>query len=503
MAGFYVLGFLLSTIGHGADGADPAELVTRLGSPRFAVREKAGAALVKLGKKALPTLSSARASRDPEIRGRAEILLERIEANAILEATPIRLNLKDSPLEEAVRAIESESGMALRYDGAGRGPRGEPSWPDRRLSVVTNGPVPFWEAVDRLCEGGGVQRPYPPAEGTFVPNHPPFELTLLPGTARPPVSDHGPFRVELLRIRDDRMRDYGSLESTPPSYRRPFGPRSNPTSGPLLQSFFRAELLVSTEPRLRIIGVGAVEKTEAIDDFGRSLLKTSSHEERPFDPRLTNSHIDPGLYPSLRYGQSQQDSKRSWVLSVPFVDLASPGRRIAKLSGVVPVAVLARRSNPLIVPLDDAKGKTFVSGSTHLTIHEVAVNSKSGVAVNLTLEGQEDAIGPMIRVREVGGNTLAINAPTDLLELRLELVDDRGEPVESHFTEFSTNGLQRRVTIRAQNRDPGSDRPDPLRLRCWGVIGAAVDIPFTFRNIQMPRSRLGTPLRTGIEGSHP
>jgi len=61
-----------------ASAASPAELVKQLGHEDFAVREKATAALVKMGEKAVPALEKALESDDLEVRLRAGRALRKI-----------------------------------------------------------------------------------------------------------------------------------------------------------------------------------------------------------------------------------------------------------------------------------------------------------------------------------------------------------------------------------------------------------------------------------------
>ena len=58
----------------------PADLVARLGSPRFAEREAAAESLKRLGRPALPELRKARSASDPEIRLRASKVRDEIES---------------------------------------------------------------------------------------------------------------------------------------------------------------------------------------------------------------------------------------------------------------------------------------------------------------------------------------------------------------------------------------------------------------------------------------
>jgi hypothetical protein len=480
-----LLGFLLI---QAVDGPDPEELASRLGSNTYADREAVGEALVKIGREALPALGKAAESRDPEVRRRAATLAARIEAGEVLNATRVRLDVQDRPLAEAVEAIERESAMRLR-PGVGVGKVGvEPTWPEGRVTLEAAEPVPFWEAVDRLCAAGGLQRLYPPAGDNFFPFRPPFEWTLVPGKARPPASDTGALRVELLRVRHDRERDYGQSESEFSPFPRSPAQKPDPETGATVRSSYRAEILVSAEPRLRIFGVGSVEGAEAVDDRGRSLLRIPTGEERQQELTLwqMNPHLDPRINPALRYGAGSRSSAKSWPVPVLLSYPSPPAQRLARLRGVIPLVVVARRPNPLVVDLKGASSKVFSAGSTRITVHEITAGSGREPTVDFTLEAPAVGDGETIMVCDSKGARLAVNRPIDLLQLCLEVLDSRGESLFWQYTRAPSQRTQGRMTIVVRDRNGKRERPEDLRIRYWGIIGAATDLPFAFNDVPTP-----------------
>ena len=79
------------------------KLIQQLGDDRFAVRENAHAALIAIGRPALPALLEARKSEDIEVRHRAEVILE-----AIRTSLPVLLeNLKDKDVRVRADAAET------------------------------------------------------------------------------------------------------------------------------------------------------------------------------------------------------------------------------------------------------------------------------------------------------------------------------------------------------------------------------------------------------------
>jgi hypothetical protein len=486
------LGLLVLQVQDAVD-PDPAELVTRLGAPRYAEREAAGEALVKIGRAALPALVRARADRDPEVRRRAEALAVRIEAAEVLEATRVRLDIHDRPLAEAAEAIGQKAGMTLSPGATATRAQPQQAWPEpeRQVTLEDAEPVPFWEAVDRLCRAGGLQRRYPGAGGDlFDPFEPPFVLTLVPGPARPPAVDAGALRVELLRVRHERLLDYGNDAQGYSPVRPRMERTADPQTGATVGSSYRVELFVSAEPRLRIVGVGEVERAEAVDDRGRSLIGMPTGEEQQRRQALEqmNPHLDPRRNPGLRFGSNWRTSMRSWGVSVPLSYPSPPARRIARLSGVVPLVVLARRPDPLVVDLEGAAGKVFGSGPTRITVHEVTVERGREPTVDFTLETAPEAAGETMTmtVYDQNGGRLTVNRPIDLLELRLEVLDGRGTPLFRQFTRAPAERTHGRMAIVVRRRGNPAEPPEGLRLRYWDTIGAATEVPFSFRDVPTP-----------------
>ncbi len=469
----------------------PGELVARLGSGVFAEREEAASDLKKLGREALPALREARSSRDLEIRTRAATLADEIEAASILEPTSVRLDFRDRPLGEVADAIGRGVGVALAPGpewAMSRKPGDRPAWPDRRITLEAPGPVPFWDAIGRLCRASGLRRDYP-AQGHGLDES--FRrLTLVPGESSVPASDAGPFRVELLRISRWRDLDLAPGLGNPAAREFNFGgPRAGPDVAEVRVSDSFAELLISVEPRLRIVGQGDLERLEAVDDQGRSVLKEPTPAERAARVQMIrmNPHLDPGLRPESRFvGSGSFRSSPTQFRRVPLADATPPGGRLARLKGVVPVAVMARRADPLVLPLADAKGKTVVQDGIRLTIHEAEV--KPGHfhgELELTLETDEP--DETLKVQGPGIAPLIVPRPLDLLERQFEILDDGDHALGWSFLQPPKRGVRGRMRLQVRPLEQG-ERLDfaRLRVRVFALVGAAFEVPFSFADVPMP-----------------
>ena len=204
---------LLTLVLASASADDPPDAVTligRLGSDSFDDRVAAYKALERLGGAALPALRAAADTSDMRVRSRVRALIEsigrQVEADRFARPTMIQPDFRTRPLGEFVDALNDryDLGLSLRLGPEpGRGLRmfdpGEPGrlreLRAREIRTRTARPLPYWEAIDRLCEAGAVRygMSTPPGFGTVR-----GALVLMADrTGRGPVSDSGPFRVQI------------------------------------------------------------------------------------------------------------------------------------------------------------------------------------------------------------------------------------------------------------------------------------------------------------------
>ena len=168
----------------------------KLGSARYAERE-ASKSLENLGSKALPALRSSLKSKDPEVRSRARAMINKIEGNLLLQESSVRLDFKDASLDQIVRSISKqvgfevgEGGMAARFGGSTVG--------NRTITLSEPRPVPFWKAIDRLCEVGKLTCNY---QYQGLPGQQPaLVLSYNPNGVAQPSSNHGPFHLYVISI---------------------------------------------------------------------------------------------------------------------------------------------------------------------------------------------------------------------------------------------------------------------------------------------------------------
>jgi hypothetical protein len=153
-------------------------LVRELGSPAFRDRETAQAGLLAIGGPALPVVSKAVASADPEVARRARGLVKdigfKLDCARLLAGTPVRLSFADAPLAAVLTELSKQSGYAVGVSKAAADP-------DTVRVTVDTGDVSFWQAAEAVGKAAGLTIAGPGAdEGTvryFVPDGGPAAKT--------------------------------------------------------------------------------------------------------------------------------------------------------------------------------------------------------------------------------------------------------------------------------------------------------------------------------------
>jgi hypothetical protein len=437
--GLECVALALSLVGWDTGAApDGSELAARLGSARYAEREAAAAALERLGREALPALRRARSARDPEVRSRAAGLLERIESGLMVRPALVRLAWRDRPLTEAVDDLARQSGvpLALAVENAGE-------WAKRRLTVEERAPLPFWQALDRLCREAQVHYvvgPQPPTDG----REPGFGIGLAEGLAPAVTSDSGPFRVELVGLHYQRDRQLRPLPGV---------------GQPPAAEEFHAQLQVQAEPRLVVAQAGSLRLIEAVDDAGQSLIP----------PEVASPELDVAEFAELSPGPCLQ-------LTVPLKYPVRPGKTIRRLRGTLPVVVAARRGDPMVIPLADARGRTFRGDGAAITVEAVrtAPNEPQATIELVLRPGTHD--GP---TRPGGLAPLA----SAFLDRQLEVCDGQGRLLPSFPQETEARADEVRMVLVLA---PGDGATAPAQIRFFGLTRARAEVAFDFAEVPMP-----------------
>ena len=467
---------LVAFFASGCAENDPAELIRRLGAGSFEERVAAYQAPGRLGKDALPALRAAADADggDPEVRSRARALIaaqgDLAEPDRLSKPTLVRLDFHDRPLGEVTDTLDDRHDFRLdpqpdlppqgSMQFGFRSPQELARLRNRRVTLETPEPLPFWEAVDRICQAASVRYAEPDLPGFGTGRG----LLYLIGdrAGRGTVSDTGPFRVELLRIlppnRADAKGDLG-----------PAIAGSTPASKGLALS-----LAVFPEPDLGVFKTGPATLEEAIDDRGRSMM--------------------PNALPPPNGPQSLQVSGHG--MNFFKIDLAVPtpaGAKIRRLRGRVPAVVFVPKANPVVVELtgDGLEGKTVRFSGFRLTLDKVALRPEAEISLKVSVHWDT-----------VYYTGVVPQPPFPVAPGRVELYDASGRKIKakvaqaSQVIDINGEGFYYRLVVppapgagTAGDPDskPGvSGIPIPAELRYYRFTATEVDIPFDLHDIPMP-----------------
>ena len=459
---------------------DPAAWVRKLGAEAFDDRVAASKALEAIGPDALPALRSAAASStDERVRSRAVALVESIgrqaEVGRFARATLVRLDFVARPLGEIIATINERQdlGLILRLgpEVVNRGfhfdarvqPDGLAVLKARPITLEAAEPVPFWEAIDRICRAASLRY------GTAADNRAGIRPMALMAdrTGRGPVFDSGPYRVQMAGLKSAYERDFLA----------PADPAKPPGTGDLT-----LEMAILAEPGLWLYPNGPVVVEEAVDDQDRSLVKGAS---RPAESGATARSIRPISNPALLIR-----------VVAGLVAPDPPGASIRRFRGKVPVLVVARSSDPIVIPLAGAGvvGKSVSNRDMRMVVDEVKLDPASAATVQLTFRFN----GPgMNRFNQARPDFTAFDR--DRLSDRLGLYDAAGRRIQASIGQTmrgADNGgfydRYRLIVDPPANNGPANPAagaanwPSPAELRYYGFVQSAIEIPFDFRDLPMP-----------------
>ena len=460
-----------------ASTGDAADLVKRLGAGKYSEREAASAGLEKLGAKALPALRVAVENRDLEVRGRASALLARIEAAVLTQASMVRIDVENQALDDVFTTIAERGLNRLAWH-----PRAPKEAQGQRVSLQMREPIPFWQAVDQLCAAGGLRYITAMSDGTAEFREPMFRLFLAPGKDHALRADDGPLRLELIGVRQSRQVD---LVPNLPGFDHPER-RGPPPAFGHREAELVFQLRLVTEPRLLVQRVGDIHVIEAIDDQGGSLLP----EGKP------SRHFGGGNYPTPQVGARPQIVLRSPPRSV---------KAIKRLRLTMPVEVVSRRPDPLVISIEDAQEKPFRHGKTSLQVLGVRNNNTPFLPVlTLSLRSDETASDDLATGFADDPNRGGTHpVQPDVTGNVFQVFDERGRMFPwyggPNVTRMPDGGIQVELPLDGYGRNPVPDpapgglvrreRPAavPAVIHHYDYTRQVVRAVFEYRDIPFPR----------------
>jgi hypothetical protein len=338
----------------------------------------------------------------------------------------------------------------------------------RRITLESPAPVPFWEAIDGLCRAGGLEHDLQPA-AAFGPRLTGFRLFAFGGPGGPSVvSDSGPYRVKLLGLNLTRERDF--TKGAAPGA---------PGSGRIRLGTLTVRMVVVPEPGLWIRPAGAPVLDEAADERGNA-LRIQAEPPQPASPRR------PGVVTPTT------GTVDSFELPVALA-LPAGSRTIARLRGRVPIVAAARGPDPLVIPLQDAVGRSFQNDDVTIQVHDLKPISDRATRLEATVRSNHSVDARSRDPEEFPGRRAVDH---------LRLADAQGREVATGPNQLispSPRGVERIVISFASVAQDDAGRPVPARgrrgegrvsmpveLRYYTFIQTTTDVPFDFPDIPMP-----------------
>jgi hypothetical protein len=415
------------------------QLINQLSSPDAEVREKAGKGLAALGKEALPALIKARTNSDPEVRRRLEELIPPLEKAQLLTPKLISLHMTGKPIRDILNEIGRQSGYKLL------------TWPEeqplgQRDKVVYTfhfDKLPFWEAIDKVCEGTGLvlQQGYWGDDALRFYQNDSFV---------PYYCYTGPFKVIATGFNYSRSNNFGQLPKNPP-------PQNQPT-----QEYLNVGLSVVTEPRLPVMSVGQVKLFIAEDDENHSMLpKTVQNEQMGYNPYGMR------FWGGWRNYFSQTQANLLWP--------SKSAKKVRLLKGVIPVTLLADQKPSIVTDkLLAAKNKKYKVGSA--TFHIMDVNGQPGKQYTIRLGVSEEN-------KENPNDYSRIQS----MQQRLEVQDDKGNKHQCYvnITNWGNGPNNAELQLMIQPTNNAKIGP-PTKLIYYAWVLMQHEVAFELKDLPLP-----------------
>ena len=407
----------------------PAEiktLVAQLSAPDFRAREKAGKDLAALGDKSLKALHAALAEvDDPEAARRLEVLIQKIETGRLVNARKVTATFQGTPGKAALEELAKQSGYRLLTNGVG----------DAGKVTLTLTDVPFWEALDKVCDAAGVTANLQDEDGT---------IGVYSGESANPFATYsGPFKLVATNINSNKSLQLSGISRHQPLQRQAENLYLN--------------LQVMSEPKAPLIGIGQATIVKATDDLGASLAP-------PQNPQ--NGNVDVFYPPQIGYKSFNQNT------AINLFRSGRGGTTIKELKVKMPVTILAEvRPDVVFEGIAKAKGKRLAGRSVDVSIKDVS-EGNGMVLVSLT-------------ATHTNGDPNDYSW-TNSLHQRLELYDDKGQKYRS-FGLTEQNIGPNVATLTAQFGGDGNmklGKPAKFAVVEWVPLNR--ELEFTLKDVPLP-----------------
>src|SRR5262245_13277410 len=482
-----LLAAIILTVQTGPAGAAPAspaspsaeqisQLVNRLSSSNFREREAASRELDALGATALEALKKAAASEDMEIASRAKSLADRITARIEneqrLAPALVDLKFKDTPIEQAINELAKQSGSQITLG------------PDRsklngRKVTLETGRVPFWVAMEKLCEAAQLRETE--SASPMASEMRTTQFQQLGGQPVQIVSYTSPNArtVQTLMLVD------GNAPLTPAHVEGCVRVRLQP-SGASLDKVGQGELAlalsVQPEPRFKLERMFGIKVDKAIDDHGQVLdqvLVDSNVVTAPQDPREA-AQIKAQLRLQLQLQQRELGNVPAAFNRGGFVELRlkkgeKEPKALRELHGTVAIGMRTPDEDLAVLekPLD-AKAGTSVQGKGNVILQFGSMKKLDNGDYEVVLDLQyANDIRPAPVAAMVPAAAAALRAQggagpaTYSSPYGLILLGENDRPFElstQRMVRGRSNGTTRTISLTLNYRSGSKDPGEPTKL---------------------------------------
>jgi hypothetical protein len=409
------------------------QLIQQLSSKDFHTRDLASKAITALGVDALSALQKGRTNPDPEVRRRLDELIPPLERSLTLMPKRVTLHMTNRPLSEVLAEISKQTGYKLATWEGQTNPAGP-----KAVYTFHFDKAPFWEALDRVCEGAGL---------VLQQNWGDEQLRLMFSDSYIPyVSCNGPFKVVATGFSYYRNNNFGQL------------PRNPAQQGQQAAENLQLSFMIWVEPKLPIIKVGMARLLSAEDEEKHSMLPVPINNGNMW----WGSHYYGGGYRTFFH---QTQCHLAWA--------SKTCRTVKTLKGVIPVTLLADQKPTVITDkILSAKGKKFKVGDASFSVEEVTSMPGNNYQIRMAVtEEAKDNPNDYSRMQS--------------MQQRLELQDEKGNKYPSYVNFTNWNPSSAQLTLMTQPAGIAKlGKPAKLVFYSWSLMEH--EVTFEFKDLPLP-----------------
>ncbi len=445
-------------------------LVRKLGSAAFVQREQARKEIEAIGPAALETLRRAGKTSDVETARRLAELIGRFEeqllTQQILAPKVLDLYIMDASVQLAIAELSKQFGYAIQSQGDAT------PFADKKVTLI--GKMAFWQAIDRLCEQGGLMEmvDLTPAP---QPIQPPGGGRIMRGRmpVLPQPAPAGPLRLTVRGNEKSLVSHAGSVKTEV---------RIKPSADYARTKELDVTLIVSAEPSLLNSAVsGRPAFAKLIDDKGRALQPSLEAANQPGDAtsgqrftqvRIKDEHAAKQIKEMAGNLPLQLDLQNVILAKMEKVMDAEGKSAAGANGGTLKVLSLKKLPNDAIevqVTMENLIPNPF---GNNVIINGGNVMIRGNINGNIVINGGN------VRINGSGGN--AKDLP--------DLLDAKGQKykvssVANDSFNFVNGSCTRSATIVFQ---PSPGQGEPRELVLFGSRTHTIAVPFRFENVPLP-----------------